>query len=77
MTTPPAVLRVEGLTVALPEDADRAHAIRDFSITVQAGEIVCLVGESGSGKSVSAFSTMGLLPKALTVTAGSIQLAGE
>jgi peptide/nickel transport system ATP-binding protein len=71
------VLRVQGLTVALPEGADRPHAIRDFSITVEAGEIVCLVGESGSGKSVSAFSTMGLLPKALPVTAGSIQLAGE
>ncbi len=71
------VLRVRGLTVALPEGADRRHAIRDFSITVDAGEIVCLVGESGSGKSVSAFSTMGLLPKALPVTAGSIQLAGE
>ena len=71
------VLRVQNLTVALPEGADRRHAIRDFSITVEAGEIVCLVGESGSGKSVSAFSTMGLLPKALPISAGSIRLAGE
>ena len=71
------VLEVRGLSVALPEDADRSHALKGFSITVAAGEIVCLVGESGSGKSVSAFSTMGLLPKALPVTAGSIKLAGE
>ncbi len=71
------MLEVEGLSVALPEDADRSHALKDFSITVAAGEIVCLVGESGSGKSVSAFSTMGLLPKALPITGGSIKLAGE
>jgi peptide/nickel transport system ATP-binding protein len=72
-----AVLEIEGLSIGLPQDADRSHALRDFSITVAPGEIVCLVGESGSGKSVSAFSTMGLLPKALPVTTGSIRLAGE
>ena len=71
------VLEVRNLSVALPEDSDRSHALKDFSITVAAGEIVCLVGESGSGKSVSAFSTMGLLPKALPITGGSIKLAGE
>ena len=71
------VLEVRSLSVALPEDADRSHALKDFSISVARGEIVCLVGESGSGKSVSAFSTMGLLPKALPVTGGSIKLAGE
>ncbi len=71
------VLEVRNLSVALPEDADRSHALKDFSITVARGEIVCLVGESGSGKSVSAFSTMGLLPKALPITGGSIKLGGE
>jgi peptide/nickel transport system ATP-binding protein len=71
------VLAIEGLSIGLPQDADRPYALKDFSITVRPGEIVCLVGESGSGKSVSAFSTMGLLPKALPVTAGSIRLAGE
>ena len=72
-----AVLRVQGLSIGLPEGSDRSHALTDFSITVAPGEIVCLVGESGSGKSVSAFSAMGLLPKALPITAGSIRLAGE
>jgi peptide/nickel transport system ATP-binding protein len=77
MTGVTDVLAIEGLSIGLPPDADRPHALKDFSITVRPGEIVCLVGESGSGKSVSAFSTMGLLPKALPVTAGSIRLAGE
>ena len=71
------MLDIQGLSIGLPADADRSHALTRFSITVAPGEIVCLVGESGSGKSVSAFSTMGLLPKALPVTEGSIKLAGE
>ena len=46
--------------------------------SVAPGEIVCLVGESGSGKSVIAHGVMGLLPKALPVTARrSILLQGE
>ena len=71
------VLEVRDLSIALPKGSDRAHAVEQVSFTVGAGEIVCLVGESGSGKSVIAFSTMGLLPKALPVTGGSIRLDGE
>ena len=71
------VLEVRDLSIALPKGSDRAHAVEQVSFTVGAGEIVCLVGESGSGKSVIAFSTMGLLPKALPVTGGSIRLNGE
>ena len=75
MTTP--VLDVRGLTVTLPQGAERAHAVRDASLAVDRGEIVCLVGESGSGKSVIAHTTMGLLPKALAPAAGEILVAGE
>ncbi|MEZ5660539.1 MAG: ABC transporter ATP-binding protein [Burkholderiaceae bacterium] len=71
------VLSVSGLTISLPRDGDRSHAVTDVSFDVNPGEIVCLVGESGSGKSVIAFSVMGLLAKALKVSAGSIALEGE
>ena len=71
------VLDIRGLTVALPAGGDRRHAVDGVSLTVAPGEIVCIVGESGSGKSVTAFSTMGLLPKVLTPTAGEILLGGE
>ena len=71
------VLSVTNLTIDLPKDGDRAHAVRDVSFDVKSGEIVCLVGESGSGKSVIAFSIMGLLAKALTVSGGSVLLNGE
>ncbi len=71
------VLSVKNLTIDLPKDADRDYAVQDVSFDVAPGEIVCLVGESGSGKSVIAFSIMGLLAKALTVSKGSITLQGE
>jgi len=71
------VLDIRNLTIRLPEGGDRVHAVKDFSLVVNPGEIVCLIGESGSGKSVISFSIMGLLAKALKVEAGSIALEGE
>ena len=72
------ILDVRGLTVQLPEGADRRYAVEDVSLTVGAGEIVCIVGESGSGKSVSAFTVMGLLPKQqLKPVAGQILFEGD
>jgi peptide/nickel transport system ATP-binding protein len=72
-----AVLELNSLAIALPGGADRSHAVRDVSLSVGPGEILCLVGESGSGKSVIAQSVMGLLPKALPVRSGSVRLEGE
>jgi len=71
------VLSVSDLTIALPEDGDRANAVTSVSFDVKPGEVLCLVGESGSGKSVIAFSCIGLLAKALKVQSGSIKLQGE
>jgi peptide/nickel transport system ATP-binding protein len=71
------VLDIRGLTVGLPAGADRRSAVEGISLTVDPGEIVCIVGESGSGKSVTAFSVMGLLAKALKPVAGEILLDGE
>ncbi|MHA1567135.1 MAG: ABC transporter ATP-binding protein [Alphaproteobacteria bacterium] len=73
-TTP--VVEVRGLTVALPTGADRPHAVEDINLSVNAGEILCLVGESGSGKSVTAQAIMGMLPRALSITAGEILVEG-
>ena len=71
------ILEVRDLTIALPSGADRPSAVQRVSFTVGRGEIVCLVGESGSGKSVIAQAVMGLLPKTLPVTGGTILLQGE
>ena len=76
--TPRTVLDVRGLTVRLPDGADRLNAIEEVSLTVGTGEIVCIVGESGSGKSVTAFTVMGLLPKKqLRPVAGQILFEGD
>ncbi|MBS0338480.1 MAG: ABC transporter ATP-binding protein [Proteobacteria bacterium] len=74
---PAPVLEVRNLSIALPRGGDRTHAVAGVSFSVGHGEIVCLVGESGSGKSVIAQCVMGLLPKTLPVSAGTILLSGE
>src|SRR5882762_4388013 len=78
--TPPAkpILDVQGLTVRLPDGADRTNAVENVSFAVGPGEIVCVVGESGSGKSVTAHAIMGLLPpRQLTVAGGRVLLEGD
>ena len=68
------MLSVRGLTVDLPKGMERAHAVSDISFDLKAGQILCIIGESGSGKSVTANAIMGLLPRTIRVSAGSIKL---
>ncbi len=72
-----AVLEIDGLTLALPAHADRAFAVERLSLTIAAGETLCIVGESGSGKSMCAHAVMGLLPKAVRPAAGKVMLDGR
>lgn len=71
------VLEVDDLAVKLPKGGDRPNAVEHIRFNVRAGEVTCLIGESGSGKSVIASAVMGLLPKGLSVSGGSIKLNGE
>ena len=71
------IVRIEKLSIALPEGADRAFAVDRVSIDIHPREIVCIVGESGSGKSMSANALMGLLPETVRVAQGRILLDGE
>jgi len=52
------------------------EAVRGVSFAIDAGETLALVGESGSGKSVSALSTVKLLPPSAAIT-GSVRYAGR
>ena len=70
------VLSVRGLTVSLPRNMERVHAVQDISFDLMQGEILCIIGESGSGKSVTANAIMGLLPSIIKVTAGTICFKG-
>lgn len=71
-----AVITVRGLTVDLPREMERKHAVEDVSFDLKRGQILCIIGESGSGKSVTANTIMGLLPKVIPVSAGVINLDG-
>ena len=71
-----AVLDVQNLGVTFRQDGRLIEAVRGVSFTVGRGETVALVGESGSGKSVTALSTVALLPDSAGVT-GSIIYNGQ
>ena len=70
------VLEVKGLNVRFHQEGNVIHAVKDATFTVAKGETVALVGESGSGKSVTALSTVKLLPDSATVT-GSVLYHGR
>ena len=70
------VLQVENLSVGFRQDGRDIAAVRGVSFAVNKGETVALVGESGSGKSVTALSTVGLLPDSAQL-AGSVRYQGR
>src|SRR5262249_13770391 len=51
--------------------------VRDFSLSLERGQILALVGESGSGKTLIARAIMNLLPPGGVVISGAIELNGE
>jgi peptide/nickel transport system ATP-binding protein len=80
----PAVLAVSGISIsftgqdasARPSNFAASRVVDDVSFELGRGRVLALVGESGSGKSVTAMSTLGLLP-GTAVVEGSIRLNGE
>ncbi|WP_099747462.1 ABC transporter ATP-binding protein [Leucobacter sp. OLCS4] len=54
-----------------------APALADIDLTVSAGERLAIIGESGSGKSTVSQAIGRLLPRACTVTAGTVEVLGQ
>ncbi|MGY4284170.1 peptide/nickel transport system ATP-binding protein [Bradyrhizobium sp. LM2.7] len=69
-------LSVRDLTASLPAGMERVHAVENVSFDLKRGQILCIIGESGSGKSVTANAIMGLLPKTIRISSGTICLEG-
>jgi peptide/nickel transport system ATP-binding protein len=57
-----ALLEIRNLKLDFGTGERALRAVDDVSLSVEAGETVCLVGESGSGKSVTAMSIARLVP---------------
>ncbi|MFE7972800.1 ABC transporter ATP-binding protein [Streptomyces shenzhenensis] len=67
------MLDVRGLRKVYEGSGRRVEAVRDLSLTVAAGELVCLVGPSGCGKTTLLKCVGGLL----AATAGEVLLEGR
>ena len=74
MTEP--LLDIRDLSVTFTQDGRPVRAVNGVSLTVGRGETVALVGESGSGKSVTALSTVSLLPESAALS-GSVRFQGQ
>jgi oligopeptide/dipeptide ABC transporter ATP-binding protein len=73
MTNP--LIAISGLTVSTTDD--NRTLVNDVSFSIAPGEAVGVVGESGSGKTLTALSLLGLLPRGVHATAGSITYGGK
>jgi len=57
-----ALLEIKNLTLDFVSGDDSFRAVDGVSLTIDAGETVCLVGESGCGKTATALSIARLVP---------------
>lgn len=69
-----AILSVNQLSIS--ERRLRTEIVSDLSFAIYPNEVLALTGESGSGKTVTALSTLGLLPEGLYASKGSIHVEG-
>jgi ABC-type dipeptide/oligopeptide/nickel transport system ATPase component len=69
-----AMLAVDDLRVEASNSRATSELLHGVSLAIPRGQMHGLVGETGSGKSMTAQSIMGLLPKGVRVTSGSIRL---
>ncbi len=70
------LLDIRDLSVTYSTGRDKVHAVRDVSLTVEAGQMVGIAGESGSGKTTLALSLLRLLPPSSVVT-GDVMFRGQ
>lgn len=73
-----ALLKIEGLKVHFRSDAGMVQAVDGVDISIAKRETVGIVGESGCGKTVTAMTTMKLIPMPPgEIVAGQIRWQGR
>lgn len=68
-----ALIKVNNLTKIFTRGEERIEALRDLSLSIEAGELIAITGPSGSGKSTLMY-ILGLLDRP---TSGSYYLQGK
>ena len=56
------IIEIRNVSKFFGSGRDQVTAVESISLSIEAGEIVCLVGESGCGKSTTGRMVVGLLP---------------
>src|SRR6266852_2242618 len=75
MTSSPVAIKVRGVSHQFGEEGDRrfVRALRDTSLDVARGELLCLIGPSGCGKSTLLNVVGGLMEP----TTGTVEVSGK
>jgi peptide/nickel transport system ATP-binding protein len=71
------LLDVQDLNVRFVSREATVNAVNGVSLSLAAGEVLCIIGESGSGKSVTLRALMRLLPPERARIGGTIAIDGE
>jgi len=72
-----ALLDIQNLTLSFRSENGWVQVLNDVSLQVKPREILSVVGESGSGKSMTALSTLRLLPARNAKLGGRIMFGGK
>lgn len=74
----PPTLEIRDLTLSLEAvGADPVDLVKGVTLDIEQGQCLGLVGESGAGKSLTSKAIVGLLPRGINVTNGSISVGGQ
>ncbi len=74
---PHPVLEIRDFSVVYRTPTGDVRAVDQFSLDINAGEVIGLVGESGSGKSTLAYGAVRLLRPPALITSGSVRYCGR
>lgn len=67
------LLEIKNLNITYAVKGKPSFALKDFSLSLNQGEILGIVGESGSGKTTLAKAILGLLPQNSNIKSGEIR----
>lgn len=68
-----SLLNVNSLSVNYQKNNQMINVLKDFSFSLNSGEVLCILGESGSGKSTVVKAITGLLPPSAKIE-GNMEL---